>query len=262
MKRNILLPLVFLSALLFVPQAEAATPTPTTGSQLIVYEATGEVVAMIQTRLRELGYFHFKATGSFLGMTRSSVIEFQKNQVSQDGTPVIADGTVGEQSMALLFSPNAARAAIPQEVHIPIGKGANGNQTKAGALLTWAEVKDQLSIGQTYTLEDFNTGVTFNMIYTGGKQHAEVESATANDATAYKDAFGGAYNFSKRPMLITINGTLVACSLQGQPHGSDAVERNDMVGHACLYFNESKSHVGQLPDVEHINNVFAAAGKT
>lgn len=262
MKRSILLPLFLLSALLFVPQAEAATPTPAADTQLIVYEDTGEIVTMIQTRLRELGYFHFKATGSFLSMTRSAVIEFQKNQVSQDGTAVIADGTVGPQSMSLLFSPNAARAPIPQEVHIPIGARANGNQTKTGTLMTWAEVKQQLTVGKTYTLEDFNTGVTFDMVYTGGEQHAEMESATANDSTVYKETFGGEYNYSKRPMLISINGTLVACSLQGQPHGTDTVERNDMVGHACLYFNESKSHVGQLPDVEHINNVYTAAGKT
>ena len=260
MKRNILLPLFFASALLFVPQAEAATPAPASGMQLIVYEDTGEIVAMIQTRLRELGYFHFKATGSFLSMTRSAVIEFQKNQVSQDGAAIIADGTVGEQSMGLLFSPNAARAAIPKEVHIPIGNQSNGAQTKTGALLKWEDVKAQLVAGQTYALTDFNTGATFNMVYIEGEQHAEMECATANDATVYKDTFGGEYNYSKRPMLITINGTLVASSLQGQPHGTDTVERNDMVGHACLYFNESKSHVGKLPDVEHINNVFVASG--
>ncbi|HWR24376.1 MAG TPA: peptidoglycan-binding domain-containing protein [Feifaniaceae bacterium] len=262
MKRAVFLPFVFLFALLFMVKAEAATPSPFAGTQLIQYEDTGETVAMIQTRLRELGYFQFKPTGSFLSMTRSAVIEFQKNQVSDDGTPIIADGTVGEQSMSLLFSQKAARAAIPQEVHIPIGDRADGSQKKTGALTSWQDVKGQLSAGQTYTLTDFNTGATFNMVYTGGEQHAEMEAATANDATVYKDTFGGEYNYSKRPMLITINGAQVACSLQGQPHGADTVERNDMVGHACLYFNESKSHVGQLPDVEHINNVFTASGKT
>lgn len=260
MKRAVFLSLLLASALLVSPQAEATTPSPS-GTNLIVYEDTGEVVAMVQTRLRELGYFHFKATGSFLSMTRNSVINFQKNQVSKDGTPIIADGTVGQQTMDLLFSPSAVRAAIPQHVHIPIGDRSNGKQA-SGALVSWSDVKAQLSAGKTYTLVDFNTGTTFNMVYTGGEQHAEMECATANDATVYKQAFGGEYNYSKRPMLITINGATIACSLQGQPHGADTVERNDMVGHACLYFNESKSHVGQLPDVEHVNNVFTAAGKT
>lgn len=259
--KRILLPLVLLLMLLFVSQTEAATPSPA-GTQLIAYEDTGEIVAMIQTRLRELGYFHFKATGSFLSMTRSAVIEFQKNQVSADGSPIIADGTVGEQSMELLFSQKVTRAAIPKEVHIPIGARANGSQKQTGELVSWEDVKGQLSAGQTYTLTDFNTGATFGMIYTGGERHAEMEAATANDATVYRDTFGGEYNYSKRPMLISINGKQVACSLQGQPHGMDTVERNDMVGHACLYFNGSKSHVGQLPDVEHINNVFTASGKT
>lgn len=254
---------LLMAALLFVcMQTSFAITGDNNGDGLISYEETGELVAMLQTRMRELDYFHFKPTGSFRSMTREAVIEFQKNQEAKNGTAIIADGTVGEQSMQILFSHKAVRAPIAPDVHIPIGNKANGSQTQVGKLTAWEEIATQLVVGNTYVLIDFNTGTTFNMIYTGGLHHAEMECATANDATTYKETFGGEYNYSKRSMLITVSGTLIACSLQGQPHGEDTVARNDMNGHACLYFDGSKSHVGALSDVEHINNIYTAAGKS
>ncbi len=254
---------LFLAAVLLVcMRTSFAITGDNNGDGLVSYEETGELVAMLQTRLRELDYFHFKPTGSFRSMTREAVIKFQKNQEAQNGVAIIADGTVGEQTLEILFSPKAVRAPIATEVHIPIGSQANGNQTQVGKLTAWEEVATQLVAGNTYTLTDFNTGATFNMVYTGGLHHAEMECATANDATTYKETFGGEYNYSKRPMLITINGTQIACSLQGQPHGEDTVARNDMTGHACLYFDGSKSHVGALSDVEHINNIYTASGQS
>lgn len=224
--------------------------------------STGDMVVRVQTRLRELDYFYFKPTGRFQSMTRSAVIEFQKYQEDEEKKPFIADGTVGEQSKARLFSPGAVRAPIAAQIHIPIGAGADGSQTKTGVQLVWPQVKALLQAGEAYTLTDFNTGVTFSMVYTGGEHHAEVECASANDTQLYKDNFGGAFNYSKRPMLIQIEGQTIACSLQGQPHGEDTLARNDMDGHACLFFSESVSHVGKVSDVEHINNIYVAAGRS
>jgi len=261
MKRRALIPLFLLAVLFCMRQSYALDTSGILSDGLVSYQETGDLVAMIQLRLRELDYFYFKPTGKFQTMTRNAVIEFQKNQTPQDGKAVIADGTVGEQSMGLLFSAQAVRAPIPQNVKIPIGDRANGQQKQTGDLVKWSDVKGQLSVGQSYALTDFNTGAAFNMTYAGGDQHAEMECTDANDTAAMKTVFGGVFNYSKRPMLITVGGRLIACSLQGAPHGEDSVARNDMTGHACLYFDGSKSHVGSLPDVEHISNVYTAAGR-
>lgn len=225
---------------------------------IIDFEDKGDYIAMIQVRLRELGYFHFKPTGRFQGMTRDAVIQFQIHQTDAEGKQIISDGTVGQQSVDILFSAKAVRAPIAQS--IPIGPKADGSQTKKGESTDWDEMKSILNEGTTYLLTDYNTGVTFQMVFTGGDLHAEMECKSGSDTEAYKKVFGNAFNYSKRPMLISANGKLIACSLQGEPHGSDTVSNNDMAGHACLYFNNSKSHVGGLADVEHIRNVFTAAG--
>ncbi len=260
MKRSILCVLMA-AAFLFCTRSLAITGDSNQDG-IIALDETGELVAMLQTRLRELDYFHFKPTGRYQSMTRNAVIEFQKNQTSPDGAPIIADGTFGQQSMQILFSEKAIRSPIAQDVHIPIGDRANGQQTQNGSLVAWDEIKSRLVTGQSYTLTDYNTGVTFSMVYTGGENHAEMECATAMDATQYKQAFGGEYNYSKRAMLISIDSELIACSLQGQPHGDDTIARNDMDGHACLFFDGSLSHVGSLIDAEHINNIYTAAGRS
>lgn len=224
---------------------------------LIDLEDTGDYIVMLQIRLRELGYFHFKPTGRYQGMTRNAVIKFQTRQSTDDGKSIISDGTIGAESANILFSARAVRNEVEQR--IPIGPKADGSQTQKGERMEWAAVKSLLQQGSTYTLTDFNTGVTFQMTYAGGENHAEMECKTPDDTAVYKKTFGEAFNFSKRPMLISLSGKQIACSLQGEPHGDDSVSGNDMTGHACLFFYGSKSHVGNLVDVEHNSNVVTAA---
>ncbi|MDL2258468.1 peptidoglycan-binding protein [Eubacteriales bacterium OttesenSCG-928-K08] len=246
----------------FVPTSQAAIHNDEGQLGLVDYKDTGEIVVLIQTRLRDLDYFFFKATGRFQSMTRESVISFQKNQEDSQGNALISDGTVGAQSLEVLFSTRAVRSPIAQHIQIPIGKRADGTQTLVGEQTPWETISTKLEEGKNYRLIDFNTGVEFEMTFVGGQQHAEMECASASDTAVYLETFGGVFNYSKRPMLIELNGTMIACSLQGQPHGDDVVSRNEMDGHACLFFFESKSHVGLLPDREHNNNIYAAAGKS
>lgn len=233
------------------PQASAFT--------LISYGSTGEMVVRIQLRLRELGYFDYKPTGNFQSMTVEATKKFQQNQTDANGLPIIADGTVGEQSRTFLFDHNTKRVDIAAS--IPIGQQLSGTASVTGELVPWNEVKTLLTEGQAYSVTDYNTGVQFDMTFCGGEMHAEVECANTVDTATFKEAFGGEFNYSKRPVVINIGGRLVAASLQGFPHGEDSVAANEMSGHVCMFFSGSLSHVGQLPDVEHATQVNKAAGR-
>lgn len=240
----------------------SALALPDDGGQVLLTQgASGEIVVRVQIRLAELGYLNFKPTGKFQGMTVNAVKQFQQIQTKPDGSAMIADGTIGEETLSLLFLPSAARAPIPQQINIPFGPSLSGNAQRSGQLISWNKVQETLTEGNTYTITDYNTSKTFSVIYTGGKNHAEVECATAADTAVYKEVFGGEFNYSKRPVLIQVNGTMIAASMQGQPHGDDSVSRNDMSGHSCLFFEGSLSHVGSLPDTEHLKQVYIAAGR-
>lgn len=257
----LILSMAFISTVAYADPTPSPSPEQTDAysGELISYGITGETVVRIQLRLRELGYFNYKPTGSFQNMTVEATKRFQQKQVDSQGQPIMSDGTVGAQSMGLLFSHRVQRADIAAK--IPIGKQLSGQATLTGELIEWSAVKDLLVAGSGYTITDYNTGVTFMMVYTGGEGHAEVECRTAEDTAVYLETFGGEYNYSKRPVIVAIGSNNVAASLQGQPHGEDTVAGNDMEGHACLYFSSSTSHVASLPDVEHQAQVYKAAGR-
>lgn len=241
------------------PEGTAATPAAGT-SDLIAYNSTGETVVRIQLRLRELGYFNYKPTGNFGTMTVEATKRFQQKQTDANGQAIMADGTVGAQSLAILFERAAVRSDIIAS--IPFGAALSGTPSVTGELVEWSEVKTLLSAGSSYLVTDYNTGTQWRMTFTGGENHAEVECASAEDTAAYKETFGGEFNYSKRPVVVDIGGRLVAASLQGYPHGEDSVSSNDMAGHACLFFSGSLSHVGGFPDVEHQTQVYKAAGRS
>lgn len=237
----------------------SASPPPSGASQLIKYKDIGETVTRIQMRLRELGYFAFKPTGNFQTMSVDATIKFQQRQLDENGLPIMADGSVGAQSMAILFSPNAVRAEIV--AGIPVGPSLQGTPAAVGELVDWSVVKTLLFAGQSYTVTDFNTGRQFRLTFTGGENHAEMEAASATDIAALKEVFGGQFSFFKRPAVIAVGDKLIAASLQGYPHGEDTVSGNDMDGHLCMYFSGSISHVSNLPDAEHAAQVYKAAGR-
>ena len=123
------------------------------------------------------------------------------------------------------------------------------------------EVKAKLITGRTYTLTDCITGNEFKLVFTGGTNHAEMELASEAAREAFDSICGSEYNYLKRPVIVDIDGSLVAASIQCWPHGSEQIGDNGMDGHVCLFFDGSLSDVGGLPDVEHTENVYKAAGK-
>ena len=222
--------------------------------ETVAQNSFGETVQRVQIRLRELDYFYFKPTGNYKGMTVNSVIKFQM----REGLPV--DGTAGEQTQTILFSARALRATIPDSVHIPIGPSLQGTQEIKGSLVRWDTIKTELIVGKSYRVMDYNTGKVFYMTYTGGTNHAEMECTTAEDMAKFLSVFCGVVNYSKRPVVIGVNGKDVAASLYGFPHGTDTIKDNDMDGHTCMFFQGSTSHVGGIADVEHQRQIYVAAG--
>jgi len=221
-------------------------------------ENTGEMIVRIQTRLRDLGFFLFKPTGRFQGMTTAAAIEFQKLQLDNTGNAIMIDGTVGDQTSEILFSNNAQRAVIPGETHIPIGPSSAVNVIE-GTIVPWSEVKGLLVQNASYEIADCVTGKTFYMTLIGGENHAEMECTTPEDTEIFLDVFGDCFNYSKRAMVIILNGKNILCSIQGEPHGIDSIAGNKMDGSVCVYFDGSSSHVGNIQDVEHLNKIYSVS---
>lgn len=229
---------------------------PLGANALITLNTANQDVLMVQQRLIDTHYFAFKATGNYGGMTRNAVQEFQSIN------SLMADGTVGDESMDVLFSASVLRAPIAAS--IPIGPSLPSGQTpdQFGSMDgDWFnDVDPNMQAGIPYEITDIITGKTYSIVRTGGINHAKVESATQSDNAVFLETFGGEYNWSKRPVVITVGTVRHAASIQGLPSGEDVLDDNGMPGSCALYFSGSLSEIGSLPDAEHRITILKASG--
>ena len=238
-----------------------ASPTETNaGFQMLMLQSKGPDVIRLQMRLRELGYFNFRATGNYFNGTKNAVTEFQEhNGLSKDGR-------VGENTYKKLYSISGlTRRPKSPSVYITAGPqlSQNASYKATGELGDWASISAAfpVSTAAPVTVTDCVTGKTFNMVRTGGTNLAEVETATSTDYAVFKECFGGKPSWEKRAVVVTINGAKYAASLFGNPGGSDSVAENGMDGHTTLYFYGSTTDVSGFADKEDLKQVLLAAGK-
>jgi len=257
------------------PAEVTPTPEPTpTPAPVQTFDSQSEIilrvgsecdeVIMLQSRLRDLGYYNYKITSYYGEKTREAVAAFQK----ENG--LSADGVAGSDTYNVLFNNSAKRAPVKAVVK-PTPKpasssSANGAKHSSGAPV--GEMKDwfnwvskRFTYKDEVTVIDVETGIKFNVIMVGGHNHADVEPATKSDTAKLKKIYGGEWSWSRRAVVVKISGKWIAASINGMPHGYETVSGNGMDGQVCIHFLNSKTHVRNLPDADHQAMVRKAAGK-
>ncbi len=242
--------IILLCLLMLVPAVSAFAEETST----IKEKEVGDRVTLVQMRLRDLGYFNYRPTGKFSAMTMSAVQAFQQ----QNG--IAPDGQVGEDTFSKLFSSDVKRAPINAKVKKVAGPGYSGKVSARGELSSWEEINPLIPVGTQFSVQDFNSGVSYQLVRTGGENCAHVATPTVADQVAYLQSFGGADTWEHRSVLVTINGRVFAASLFGMPTGGEDTTGSGMKGYTTLYFNNSKTDVSALPDEEHIAAIAKAAG--
>ena len=134
------------------------------------------------------------------------------------------------------------------------------------------------NLNNAFTVEDYNTGKKFKVIRTGGTNHADVEPLTAADTATMKSIWGG-FSWTRRPVLVHVNGKVYGASMTGMPHAGldsepareytsknrsdnygpginyDSVKNNGADGHVDIHFLNSKTHGSNKLDTAHQNNI-------
>jgi len=136
----------------------------------------------------------------------------------------------------------------------------NGNVER----LHWSEARNVLTRGQAFTVVDVRTGITWQMASFSHGNHADVEPVTADDTAAMRQAFGGRWDWTPRPIHIHVNGRILAASINGMPHAGSTNHNNNMNGHVCIHFYGSRTHNGSRGhERDHqnaVNEAFRAGG--
>lgn len=214
--------------LLAAPVLSSATEK----GDLISQGSKGDAVVRIQKRLFDLGFYTYKPTGSYQAVTRAAVVRFQV----QAG--IMSDGTIGTESMNLLFSSSARRIDFSPVIPLSF-TGHSGTPAHRGKGMDWYEVKAALSVGIPYQLTNCYTGTTAKVLFLEGAYHAEMEPATALDRSIINGWIGAVNSCYKCVVVLELEGKPIAASIQWSEE------------HLCVYFTNSLSHVNGLADVEH-----------
>ncbi|MCX7709523.1 MAG: hypothetical protein N2484_06700 [Clostridia bacterium] len=148
-------------------------------------------------------------------------------------------------------------------------------QRKADFLLPWFGTAEKLfAIGTRATVTDLDTGISFKVKRTYGYNHADVETLTSQDTEILKKLAGDGWSWERRAIAVDIKGVKIAASMNLMPHAGtddqpanqkitlrsggygpgenlDSIKGNDMDGHFCIHFYQSKTHGSDKVDDQH-----------
>ena len=103
----------------------------------------------------------------------------------------------------------------------------------------------------TFVIKDVKTGKKWNCKVLYGSSHLDAEPLTKADTKIMKAAYGGAFNYKRRAVLILYKGKVYAGSLYGVPHGEQSIKNNGYNGQFCVHFTGSKTHGSNKVDADH-----------
>jgi len=147
----------------------------------------------------------------------------------------------------------------------------------------WTEAQYVVPTQSVIEIVDFYTGKSFFAKRTTGSNHADIETLTLADTEKMKEIWGGSFSWTRRPVIVKINGRKIAASASSLPHAGDDkvaggiyttwrsdgyppgynldwVKGNGIDGVIDLHFANSTRHNDGKVDDKHQENVKIAAG--
>ena|GEM_PF-354388 len=228
----------------------------------------GEQVTLLTTRLIELGYLAGNAIDTYTGAVADAVKWFQNSN------GLSADGVAGSQTLSKIYTADVISAddsmvsrpeTTPTETSGSVRKPSIGTVRNVDFFSTdGAKYFDRKSgvfrDGATAIVTDIATGICYQVKRRGGYNHADVEPVTAFDTWQMYRIYSQCWAWTRRPVLVTLSdGTSLAASINGMPHGGSNITNNNMDGHTCIHFLNSRTHGTNNVDAAHQAAVSAAA---
>ncbi len=160
-----------------------------------------------------------------------------------------------------------------------LNRGTTGLGPSSGAgpivRMPWfGEAETVYAKGDVATVVDLETGIRLQIQRTGGHNHADVETVDAAETAKLLQVAGGEWNWTRRPIIVEIDGQRIAASMTCRPHAGldnqpaletvrnrsggfgtgvnyDSIKGNDMDGHFDIHFYKSRTHSTGKIDAEH-----------
>lgn len=143
----------------------------------------------------------------------------------------------------------------------PSGVAPPAKDVVYGQFLKWEEAARIFPKYAEAEIIDFETRKSFRVQRRAGSRHADVQPLTARDTKIMKEIYQGKWSWKRRSVIVSLDdGTRIAASMAGMPHGQGAIKGNRFNGHFCLHFAESRVHGSGKVDLAHQMMIWKAAG--
>ncbi len=203
----------------------------------------GQQVLLLQENLARLGFFHASPTGYYARLTCQAVKDFQRT------AGLDPDGVAGAKTLA------AIQLALERQTDRVTSRGGSGTVV----MLAWELVDQMWPRGTTARVYDVDSGLSFVAWRLYGSEHADVEPLTKQDTYVLKQIYGGHWSWTRHAVVVELGGRYIAGSMNGMPHGHQAIYNNDFPGQFCIHFLGSRLHKNRRVDAEHQAMVLKAA---
>lgn len=230
--------------------------------------STGDQVTLLTTRLIELGYLSGSATDVYSSTVAEGVRWFQNSN------GLDSDGIAGPATLTKLYSDNVTDASAsmdskpdttPSEVDGTPYKPSISSIKNVDFFSTEGDKyfnrrSGLFKDGAYAIVTDVDTGISYRVKRVGGYNHADVEPATAFDTWQMYRIYGEEWAWTRHAVLVTLSdGTTLAGSANGMPHGTGHIDDNNMDGHTCIHFLNSRTHGTDKVDAAHQSAIKKAA---
>ena len=191
---------------------------------------TGSEVRALQTDLSGLGY-PVTVNGTYDVATHNAVVAFQqRNGLVISG---IADALTRQVLHGGGGKPYSAAAAV-----LPANEGwIAGPQISELKLLHWTrEIKPNVKAGQTFTVFDPNTNLSWKLVFYSLGRHADSQPASWRDTQIMNRSFGDT-SWTIHPVYVLLpTGQWTLATMHNRPHLYGSITDNGFGGHLCVHF--------------------------
>ena len=205
------------------------------GAQPLTYAAlridqSGDGVRKLQNDLKALGY-PVTVSGTYDTDTHNAVVAFQQRN------GLVISGIADALTRQVLHGGQGKPYATPV-TELPANEGWMASPAMSQVkLLHWQnEIKPYVKEGQTFTVLDPNTNLSWKLVFYSLGRHADSQPASWRDTRIMNRSFGNT-SWTIHPVYVLLpSGQWTLATMHNRPHLYGSITNNGFGGHLCVHF--------------------------
>ena len=191
---------------------------------------SGDGVRQLQTDLKALGY-PVTVNGTYDTDTHNAVVAFQQRN------GLVISGIADALTRQVIHGRQGKSYSTPVET-LPANEGWMASPSVSQIkLLHWQnEIKPNVKAGQTFTVLDPNTNLSWKLVFYSLGRHADSQPASWKDTQIMNRSFGST-SWTIHPVYVLLpSGQWTMATMHNRPHLYGSITNNGFGGHLCVHF--------------------------